>query len=151
SHGLYALGAGSEITGDNVTVNASGSFTSGVRAEAGGTISLTNSSLSTSGTSAADTDPTSAARVQSGGLLQFSGGKLTATGQRGSGFSVQDAGSQATVSNTSISVSGTRANAAFIFNGGQATVTNSSLLSSNNTAVLVQDAGSTITLTNSTV
>lgn len=48
SHGLYALGAGSQITGNNVTANISGTFASAARAE-GGTISLTNSNLTTSG------------------------------------------------------------------------------------------------------
>ena len=94
---MYALGAGSQITGNNVTANISGTFASAARAE-GGTISLTNSNLTTSGTSAADTDPTSAARAMSGGVLQISGSTLTGTGQRGTGFSVQDAGSHATVS-----------------------------------------------------
>ena len=151
SHGLYALGTGSQITGNNVTANVSGTFTSAARAEGGGLISLTNSNLTSAGTSAADTDPTSAARAMSGGVLQISGSTLTATGQRGTGFSVQDAGSQATVSNSAVSAAGTRANAAFIFNGGQATVTNSTLTSTGSSAVVVQDAGSSIKLTNTTI
>ena len=151
SHALFATGAGSQITGDGVTATATGNFTNGARAEVGGAISLTNSSLSTSGTSAADTDPTSAVRVMSGGQLQFSGGTLTATGQRGAGFSVQDAGSSVVISNATVSAAGTRANAAFIFNGGSASVSNSSLTSTGSTAVLVQDVGSAIDLANTTI
>lgn len=151
SHGLYALGAGSQIMGDTVTVNAAGNFTSAARAEAGGVITLTGSGLTTSGTSALDTDPTSAARAMSGGSLQISGSTLTGTGQRGMGFSVQDAGSTATVSDSTVSAAGTRANAAFIFNGGKATVSNSTLTSTGFSAVVVQDAGSSIDLTNTTI
>ena len=101
--------------------------------------------------SAADTDPTSAARAMSGGVLQISGSTLTGTGQRGTGFSVQDAGSHATVSDSTVSAAGSRANAAFIFNGGQATVTNSTLTSTGFSAVVVQDAGSSIDLTDTTI
>lgn len=151
SHGLYALGAGSQITGNTVTVNTAGNFSSAARAEAGGVISLTNSSLTSSGTSAADTDPASAARAMSGGSLQISGSTLTGTGQRGSGLSVQDVGSQASVSNSTVSAAGTRANAALIFNGGQATVTNSNLTSTGFGAVVVRDTGSSINLTNTTI
>ena len=151
SHGLYALGTGSQITGSNVTVSTAGSFTSAARAEAGGTISLSGSNLSSGGTSAADTDPTSAARVMSGGSLSFSGGLLSGTGQRSDGFSVQDAGSNATISASTISATGSRANAAFIFNGGQATVSDSTLLSTGSSAVIVQDAGSSIDLTGTTI
>jgi outer membrane autotransporter protein len=151
SHALFATGTGSQITGDTVTATASGNFTNGARVEAGGVITLTNSGLFTSGTSAADTDPTSAARIMSGGQLQFSGGTLAATGQRGAGFSVQDAGSSATISNSAVSAAGIRANAAFIFNGGRASVDNSSLTSTGSTAVVVQDSGSAIDLTNTTI
>ncbi|MEJ0041162.1 MAG: hypothetical protein WDM81_02535 [Rhizomicrobium sp.] len=151
SHGLYALGAASQITGDDVTVNVSGNFSSGARAEAGGALALTNSTLATAGTSSADTDPTSVVRVMSGGTLDLGASTLTATGQRGSGFSVQDAGSTATVSDTVVSAAGTRANAAFVFNGGQAAVTGSTLSATNNTAVQVQDAGSHIDLTDSAI
>jgi autotransporter family porin len=151
SHALLATGAGSQVSGTNIAVNVSGISASGARAESSGAISLTGSTITSSSTSAADTDPSSGARALSGGLLTLNGVTINATGQRGDGFSVQDAGSQATVSNSAITVNGNRAPAAFIFSGGQATVTGSSLLSVNNTGVLVQDAGSTISLVDSSI
>ncbi len=151
SHALYATGAGSQITGTDIGVTVSGNFTNGARAEAGGTISLNGSTISSASTSAADNDPSSAARALSGGVLQIANSTITATGQRGNGISVQDAGSRAIVSNSNVSVTGTRAPALFVFNGGQATVTASSLLSSNNTGVIVQDAGSSVDFTDSSI
>ena len=55
------------------------------------------------------------------------------------------------MTNSTITTSGNRAPAAFIFNGGQASFTGSSLLAANNTAILVQDAGSTVNLTNTNI
>lgn len=151
SHALLATGANSQITGAGITVSTAGLLASGVRAESGGAIVLSNSTITTSSTSAADTDPSSAVRVLSGSSIQLSGSTITTTGQRGDGFSVQDPGSLATIAATTISVSGNRAPAGFIFNGGRAVITDSSLTSSNNTGVLVQDPGSSISLTNSAI
>lgn len=146
SHALYALGTGSQISGTNVNLNVSGNFTNAVRAEGNGSISLNNSTINSSGTSSADTDPASAVRALSGGQIQLSGSTITATGQRGNGFSVQDVGSSITMTNTNITVSGTRAKAGFVFDGGSATLINSKLLSLNTDALVVQGTGSTISL-----
>ena len=146
SHALYALDAGSKIVGTNVTLNVSGNFTNAVRAEGSGDVSLSNSTINSSGTSSADTDPASVVRALSGGQIKVNGSTITATGQRGNGFSVQDAGSSITMFNTNISVSGTRAKAGFVFDGGSATLINSILQSSNTDALVVQGTGSTISL-----
>lgn len=151
SHGLIATGAGSRITGTDITVNTSGLLASGARAELGGVVSLTGSSITSSSNASVDTDPSSAARALSGGILNLSGVTINASGQRGVGISVEDAGSTATIENSTVTVSGTRAPAILIFNGGQATVTDSTLFSQNNHGVAVQDAGSTISLTNSAI
>lgn len=151
SHALYATGSGSEINATGAVLSTSGLFASGARAELGGTISLIGSSIATSSTSSADTDPASGARALSGGQLVISGSTITTTGQRGNGFSVEDAGSLATISDTTITTSGDRAPAALISNGGHATVINSSLTSNNNTGVFVQGAGSNINLTNTAI
>lgn len=151
SHALISFGAGSRINGDGISISTSGLLASGARAENGGLIFLTRTTISTSSTASADTDPSSAARVMSGGFIELRGSTITTTGQRGNGISVQDVGSVASVFDSTISVSGTRAPAAFIFNGGAAEFTNSALFSANNTGVLVQDAGSTIKLTDSTI
>lgn len=153
SHALFATGAGSQISGSNDTINVSGQQASGVRAESGGTVSLSNSSMTSTSTAAADTDPSSAARALSGGVLQLTGVTINASGQRGHGFSVQDAGSLATITGSDITASGARASGAFIFNGGRATVSDSNIsgtsTASGGNAVLVQDAGSSISITNS--
>ncbi|WP_109578168.1 autotransporter outer membrane beta-barrel domain-containing protein, partial [Aminobacter sp. AP02] len=151
SHALFATGAGSQIVGTGIAISVSGLFASGARAESGGLVSLTGGTIASSSTAATDADPSSAARALSGGVLNLSGVTIDATGLRGVGFSVQDAGSQATVSGSTITVDGARAPAAFIFGGGQATVTNSTLISNNNHGVSVQDAGSTVTLTGTAI
>lgn len=151
SHGLFATGIGSQIVGNDISVSTSGLLASGARAENGGQIFLTGSAINTSSTASADADPSSAVRALSGGFIELRNSTISATGQRGNGISVQDVDSFANVVDTSISVSGTRAPAALIFNGGKAEFTNSSLFSANNTGVLVQDTGSTIKLTDSTI
>ena len=155
SHALFATGSGSEISGSNDTINVTGQQASGVRAENGGAVSLSNSAITSTSVAAADIDPSSAARVLSGGILQLTDVTINASGQRGHGFSVQDAGSQATVTGSDITASGARANGAFIFNGGQAIVSGSSIsatsTSSGGNAVLVQDAGSSINITDSSL
>lgn len=152
SHALFATGANSRIAGTGITASVSGLLANGARAENAGTVSLIGSTITSSANASADADPSSAARVLSGGLLEISGGStITATGQRGVGISVQDAGSRALISDTTVSVSGTRAPAVFIFNGATATASNSSFTSLNNTGVLVQDAGSSMDFTNSAI
>ncbi|HEY4076251.1 MAG TPA: autotransporter outer membrane beta-barrel domain-containing protein, partial [Rhizomicrobium sp.] len=157
SHALLATGTGSRINGSDITISTSGLLASGARAENGGVVSLTGSTINSSSNASADTDPSAAARALLGGQIQLTNSTITTTGQRGSGFTVQDAGSQATISGSAISVGGTRANGAFVFNGGTATVTGSSIqattgpLVSGFAAVQVQDVGSTISLTSSTI
>ncbi|MGO4676074.1 autotransporter outer membrane beta-barrel domain-containing protein [Bosea sp. 2YAB26] len=151
SHALLSTGAGSTIIGTGITLSTTGAFASAARAEIGGSISLAGSTLTTSGTSSADTDPASAIRVLSGGSAQVVNSTITTTGQRGTGISVEGAGSQATVSGTTVTAAGTRANAVFLFTGGTGSFSNSSLSSAGPNAVLVQDAGSAITLTNTQI
>ncbi len=151
SHALEASGANSEIDATGVNLSVSGLLASGARAENGAKIFFTGGMITTSATSSLDLDPASGARVLSGGFIQLDGTTITATGQRGAGISVQDAGSMAVVSNANISTSATRSDAVLLFNGGQATVTDSSLLATGLSAVVVQDAGSKITLTNTSV
>ncbi|MBY5558370.1 hypothetical protein J0664_26320 (plasmid) [Rhizobium leguminosarum] len=151
SHALIATGSGSRIDGTNVTLGTSGLFASAARAENGGVVALDGATINTSSNSQADSDPSSATRVLSGGSLLLTNSAVDTTGQRGNGLSVQDAGSTATVSGTAISVAGTRANAAFVFDGGSASISNSSLFSANWAASNVQGAGSSIALTDTTV
>ncbi len=150
-HALFATGAGSQVTGTNLTLGTTGNFSSPVRIENAGAIFLTGATITASGTSAADTDPAAGARVLSGGQLSLTGSTITTTGQRGTGISVQGAGSTATVTDTGVSAAGNRANALFIADGGQANVSGGTLSSAGPTSVLVQDAGSAVTLTNTAI
>lgn len=150
-HALFATGAGSQITGTNLTLGTTGNFSSPVRIESGGAVSLTGATITSSATSAADTDPAAGARVLSGGQLSLTSSTITMTGQRGTGISIQGAGSTATIANTGVSAAGNRANALFVAGGGQANVSGGTLSSAGPTSVLVQDAGSAVTLTNTAI
>lgn len=151
SHALFATGAGSHIIGADISLSVSGLAASAARADNTGAVSLTNSSIVSTSTSSSDADPSSAVRVLSGGMLDLTGSSVTASGQRGHGFSVQDLGSSISITSSTLSASGTRANAGFIFGGGQAVILDSSLFSANSTAMAVQDAGSNLSLTNTNV
>lgn len=151
SHALIATGIGSEISATGSILSTSGLLASGARVESGGTMTLNGVTITTSSTASVDTDPSSGARVLSGGSMQVIDSTITTTGQRGNGFSVENAGSMATILNTTITSNGNRAPAAYIVGGGQATFTNSFLTANASTGVQVQDAGSAITLTNTAV
>ena len=155
SHALFATGVNSQIAGTGIGLNVSGLLASGARAENGGFISLTGGTITSTSAASVDLDNASGARALSGGSVMLDGVTINSSGSRGGGFAVQDAGSQATVTNSTIAVTGARSQGAVVFNGGQATVTNSSLLvdavTGNFPVVLVQDAGSTITLNNTTL
>ncbi|CDZ68136.1 Autotransporter [Neorhizobium galegae bv. orientalis] len=144
SHALIANGTGSTITGTNLTLGTSGLLASAARAESGGLVTLSGTTINTSSTSSADTDPAAALRALSGGRLVVDSTTVTTTGSRGGGLSVEDSGSSIRLQSSSIDVSGNRANAALVQNGGSAEIAGSSLLSRGSTAVQVQGAGSTI-------
>jgi autotransporter family porin len=155
SYALFSTGVNSHITGTGIGLNVSGLLASGARAENGGIISLTGGTITSTSAASTDLDPASGARALSGGSVMLDGVTINSSGSRGGGFAVQDAGSQATVTNSTITVTGPRSYGGLIFSGGQATVTNSSLLvdtaTGNIPVVLVQDAGSTVTLNNTTL
>lgn len=151
-HALFATGAGSAITGTGLTINVSGNFSSPVRAEAGAAVSLTNSIVTSSATSAADTDPAAGARATSGGSVTLTGTSISMTGQRGTGVFVSDAGSSATLVDTTISTGplSIRANGLHLLAGATASVTRGLIDSKGPNAVLV-DTGSSVTLTDATL
>lgn len=151
-HALFATGAGSTITGTGLTINVSGNFSSPVRAEAGAAVSLTNSIVTSSATSAADTDPAAGARAISGGSVTLTGTSITMTGQRGTGVFVSDAGSSATLVDSTISTGplSIRANGLHLLAGATASVTRGLIDSKGPNAVLA-DTGSSVTLTDATL
>jgi outer membrane autotransporter protein len=158
SHALHATGAGSQINATGIAASASGLNASAALAEAGGTLVLTSSSISNSGSSNNDSFPNAGVRALNGGhvVMSGSGSAITTTGLRGFGLSVEGAGSQAQVADTAIQVGGSRSFGISIKAGGVAQVSNSSIALNGVTgpfspAVQVEGAGSSLTLTNSSV
>ena len=152
SHALISTGAGSQINGTGINASSAGIGGNAARAEAGGAVTLTGSALSTSG-AGSEPDPAAAAFVSSGGTISLSGAgsTITATGQFGHGLHVQDAGSQAFVTDTAFTISGSRAVGVNIANGGAATISNSTMLVTSFPGIDVLGTGSTLSLTNTTV
>lgn len=152
---LHALG-GSQISGSGLSVNASGNYVGGARAEASG-ISLTDSRINVAG-SGVVSNPAAAARAMAGGSLVIDKSILAAQGTYGHGISVEGAGSQAQVSGSEISVLGPRSIGLNITGGAQAQVSTSKIAvdALNGTGpwspgVLVDGAGSSLVLSDSHV
>ncbi|WP_172604482.1 autotransporter outer membrane beta-barrel domain-containing protein [Pseudomonas fluorescens] len=158
SHTLFATGAGSQISATDVTANASGLNSSAALADAGASLNLISSTFNNTGSSNNDNFPNAGVRAINGGqvVMSGSGSSITTTGGRGYGLSVEGAGSQAQVSDTAIQVGGARAFGISIKSGGAAQVADSSVLISGVTGtfapgVQVEGAGSSLTLTNSSI
>src|SRR5262249_4644414 len=88
SHALFATGTGRCIGGTGITAAASGPLANAARAQDGGLVVPTGSTIGTTGAGTI-VNPSAAARAVSGGVLQIDGSTLTATGQFGHGVSVQ--------------------------------------------------------------
>jgi hypothetical protein len=108
AHALIATGAGSVLNGVNVVASATGNLANGARAENFGVVNLISSRISTNSPTNVNTQNPAAAAV-SGGILNISGAGSSLTtgplGRSSHGLLVQDAGSQAFVTDTAISVS----------------------------------------------
>lgn len=158
SHALYVTGANSQISAAGITASTSGTNASAALAEAGGTLVLTSSSFVNSGGSNNDSFPNAGVRANAGGkiVMSGSGSTISTTGIRGFGLSVEGPGSQAQVSDTAIQIGGNRSFGISIKGGGVAQVSNSSVSVNGVSgtfapAVQVEDAGSSLTLSNSSV
>lgn len=158
SHALNATGVDSQINGTRLIASASGTNASVALADAGGTVTLTSSSITNTGASNNDNTPNAGVRALNGGhiVMNGSGSTITTTGLRGFGVSVEGAGSQAQIADTAIQVAAGRSFGISIKSGGVAQVNNSRVSINGTTgpfspAVLVEGAGSTLTLTNSSV
>jgi len=154
SHALFASGANSRITANLVTASVSGTLTNAVRSDQGGVVEVIGSTLSTSGAGNLN-DNAAVARATSGGSLIISEGTtITGNGQYGYGVSVDDEGSLATVTDSSITALGTRTAGVALRRGGDATITGSTISlpqSGSSQGIRVEDSGSTLGLTNTTV
>ncbi|WP_396616113.1 autotransporter outer membrane beta-barrel domain-containing protein [Lysobacter soli] len=107
SHAMVATGPGSQLLGTNITATTTGTLANLVRADAGGTVQLSNSQLTNNGGGNV-LHPAAAARATSGGVFRDTGSTLRATGLFGPGVLVEGAGSQAIASGTSVVVEGAR-------------------------------------------
>lgn len=152
---LHALD-GSKITGKGLNLSSSGTYVAGARAEAS-SISLTDSQVSVTG-SGAILNPNAAARAMAGGSLVLDHSVLSAQGTYGHGVSIEGSGSQAQVSDSTISVLGPRSIGLNITGGATAEVNKSQInvdaLNATgpwSPGVLVEGPGSSLVLNDSQV
>jgi len=154
SHALYANGAGSRVTANGVNASVSGTLADTLRADNGGVIEAIGSTLATIGSGTA-ADPAAVARATTGGSLLISqGSTLSGSGQYGYGVLVDDDGSQAVVSDATITATGTRTIGLNLRRGGDATVSNSTIVlpqTASSPAVRIEGEGSTLGVTNTRV
>lgn len=151
SHALYANGTGSRITANGISASVSGTLADALRADNGGVIEVIGSTLATIGSGTA-ADPAAVARATTGGSLLISqGSTLSGSGQYGYGVLVDDDGSQAVISDATITATGTRTIGLSLRRGGDATVSNSTISLPQNTsspAVRIEGDGSALGMTN---
>lgn len=102
SHGLYARGAGS-IAGDNIKINTTGSGSYGIQTS-DGNVTLTNSTINTSGTNSFG-----AFAAAGAGHLSISNSSISTTGNNA--HAVNATGGEITVNNSTISSAGHLTNA----------------------------------------
>lgn len=149
SHALIATGAGSQINATGITASTSATLANAARAENGGSVSLTGSTLVTTGAGTVS-NPTGGVRAVTGGTVRMDGvgSAITASGGNfGHGASVEDAGSKVFLTDTAVSVSGPRSIGVTVMSGGEATVVRGSVLSAGSNAISAEGAGSRIGLT----
>ena len=149
SHVLIATGAGSQVTATGITASTSATLANAARAENGGLVTLTGSTLVSTGAGTV-VNPTGGVRAVTGGTVRLEGVGSTITasgGNFGHGASVEDAGSKVFLTDTAVSVSGARSIGVTALNGGEATVVRGSVLSSASNAISAEGAGSRVGLT----
>lgn len=130
NHGLVATGAGSLITGSGNTVAVASNFSNAARAELGGAIELSSSTLTATGTGNAASGPVAAAAAVSGGRIAIGGSGNLLTGGPATmahGVFVSGTGSSATIDQATIRASGNNSAGVAVDLGGIATLTNSTV------------------------
>ncbi|WP_338580891.1 autotransporter outer membrane beta-barrel domain-containing protein [Pseudomonas sp. MAG733B] len=153
SHAVVARGSGSQVNGTGVTLTATGTFANGARAEDGGAVTLSGSSVNTSGVGnkLITNVQNAAAMAISGGSIQLNGNSTVVTsGQYNHGVMAQGAGSSATVTDTTITTNGNGAVGVRVADA-TATVTNTSIFTNGSGAIgtWAEGPGSTLNITNS--
>jgi autotransporter family porin len=155
---LHAL-SGATITGSELTVNVTGNYQGGGRAEGeGSSVYLNNSNILVKGGGGAEAAST-AARAMSGGSVQVTRSTMTTLGMQSHGVSAEGAGSHAKVSDTTIETYGARSSGVNIINGATADISDSIIKTSapdNATGpwgpgILLQGVRASLSLTNTDV
>lgn len=147
---------GGQISGSGLTLNSTGNFVGGVRAEgAGSQVNLARSTVQVDGAGVV-LNPSAAARAMAGASLVIEQSELLARGTYGHGVSVEGAGSSALISQSNVTTQGARSSGLNITAGGAADVRNSSVRVEGNVGpagpgVLVENACSTLSMSNSEV
>ncbi|WP_343550514.1 autotransporter outer membrane beta-barrel domain-containing protein [Pantoea sp.] len=176
AHGLYARGNAS-ISGDGINISTRGAASYGLQTS-DGNITLTNSSIKTSGTnsygafaavvsgntSISDTtinttgDNAHAVYV-TGGQMTVNNSQLSASGHTANGANAVGAGSTININNSSITTAGSSSEAVYAKNGGTVNLTNTNIftdrinsygLRTNGANATVNYDGGTITTTGPT-
>ena len=152
---LHAL-SGATITGSDLTVNVTGNYQGGGRAEGdGSSVYLNNSHILVKGAGGAEATST-AARAISGGSVLVNRSTMTTLGMQSHGVSAEGAGSHAQISDTTIETFGARSSGVNIINGATADISGSIIKTTapdNGTGpwgpgILLQGMGSSLSLTN---
>jgi len=120
ANGVFAAGSGSNVTLENVTIDATGKYAHAVMATLGGVLTLKNVTMTTAGSNSG-----AIATDRGSGTITATGGTVTTTGADSPG--IYSTGN-ITVSGAKISASG--AEAAVIEGANSITLTNSDLSSS---------------------
>ncbi|MFZ4286225.1 autotransporter outer membrane beta-barrel domain-containing protein [Variovorax sp. HJSM1_2] len=149
---LSATGVGAVISGNDITVRASGANAPAAVANDGGTISLTSSRLSTTGAGNSDLNAPSGLRARNGGTVSLTGvgSSISTSNTRGFGVSVEGAGSTAIVSNTTVTTTGARATALRILDAA-ATLTDDVFLATGAAAGSVSGLGASLVMLNTSI
>lgn len=156
SNGIQA-GAGGHVTATDVDITANGvdSYTFGVEANNSGRIDLKDGSIAVSGIGAAG------ARAYTDGSIFMDGTDVTVTGASSTGLMAGDvsggtaSSGNISFSNSTVTVDGTNARAAYVRHGGALTLDNAELSANNDegnaTGIFVDGPGSSVTATDLTV
>ncbi|CAB3927878.1 autotransporter family protein [Achromobacter deleyi] len=178
---IEVSGAGNRVSGDNLTITANPPSpprtpNKGVRASAGGTVSLTRSTVQTLSDGQANhalqalgansritiEDSTvttrgnlsNGANVQQGGSVAITGGTVTTTGISAVGLWAQDAGSSITVTGADVTTHGDDASGISASNGAAITMNGGSITALGSYAasgIEIVGASSQVSLTNTIV
>ncbi|WP_422403604.1 autotransporter outer membrane beta-barrel domain-containing protein [Pseudomonas sp. GZD-209] len=147
---------GGQVSGNGLTLSSTGNYVGGVRAEGvGSQVSLSRSTVQVDGAGIV-TNPSAAARAMAGARVVVEQSDLLAKGVYGHGVSVEGSGSSALINQSSVTTLGARSTGVNITAGGAADVRNSKVLVDGSVGpagpgVLVENAGSTLSMSNSEV